>query len=171
MDDAALFSPYPSPINVTGVTGTITDVNVTLNDFSKTYVKDVDIVLIGPDASYTVLMTDAGAGHDAVHKNITFDDAASSYLPATGEIVSGTYRPTNLGSYFLDVSLTNTSLAVFNGKTPNGTWSLYGGDDQSEGSPANDPGSIAGGWTLNITTALPVSVYSFSRRRATPGPR
>ena len=40
-----------------------------------------------------------------------------------------------------------TSLDVFNGLAPNGTWRLYVVDDQ-----ANDVGAIGAGWVLTITT-------------------
>ncbi|MFC3769208.1 hypothetical protein [Paenibacillus sp. GCM10012303] len=40
-------------------------------------------------------------------------------------------------------------LNVFNGQSPNGTWQLFIVDDVDQISD----GSIAGGWTLSITTA------------------
>jgi len=43
-------------------------------------------------------------------------------------------------------------LSAFNGGSPNGTWALYVLDD----SPGNS-GVISGGWSLTITTVVPVS--------------
>jgi uncharacterized repeat protein (TIGR01451 family) len=42
----------------------------------------------------------------------------------------------------------NPTLAAFNGVNPNGVWSLYVVDDSS-----SDNGTIAGGWSLNISAA------------------
>ena len=39
---------YPSQIAVSGITDTVTDVNVTLNGFSHTFPDDVDVLLVGP---------------------------------------------------------------------------------------------------------------------------
>jgi uncharacterized repeat protein (TIGR01451 family) len=43
-------------------------------------------------------------------------------------------------------------LASFNGADANGTWSLYAMDDAN-----GDPGAVAGGWTLTITTVTPLT--------------
>jgi subtilisin-like proprotein convertase family protein len=41
-------NPYPSTISVSGLTGTIVDVNVTLNNLSHTCTGDIDVLLVGP---------------------------------------------------------------------------------------------------------------------------
>jgi len=41
-------TPYPSNILVSGLTGTITKVTVTLSGFSHTAPDDVDVLLVGP---------------------------------------------------------------------------------------------------------------------------
>src|SRR5205823_7554770 len=41
-------SPYPSTINVSGFTGSVVKVTVTLNNISHTFPDDVDILLVGP---------------------------------------------------------------------------------------------------------------------------
>lgn len=150
----ALATPYPSTIDVSGVTGTVTKVTVFLDNFSHTFPADVDILLVGPGGQRLLLMSDVGGGTDAVDADLTFDDTA----PAIGAtVVTGTFRPTNSGTGdvfpapgpagpFPDPQL----LSVFNGVDPNGTWSLFVVDDAG-----TDAGSISGGWHLNITTEVP----------------
>ena len=76
---------------------------------------------------------------------------------STSSLVSGTFRPTNLadgstgGDNFpspAPVGPFGSTLATLNGTGANGTWSLYVFDDG-----VGDLGSIAGGWSLTITTA------------------
>lgn len=56
------------------------------------------------------------------------------------------------------------SLAVFNGINPNGTWRLYVSDDE-----AGDSGTITGGWSITITTSVPLpAVTSIARASANP---
>src|SRR5262245_26850305 len=48
---------YPSPISVTGLSGTITDVNVTLHDVSHSFADDLDILLVGPTGASVILVS------------------------------------------------------------------------------------------------------------------
>src|SRR5207247_9492258 len=41
-------SPYPSSINVTGLTGTVLKVTATLRQFGHSFPDDVDVLLVGP---------------------------------------------------------------------------------------------------------------------------
>jgi len=163
-------TPYPSPIAVSGLVGTTTNVKVTLNRFSHTFPGDVAIALVppqtnGPQGTNVLLMNNAGGATSASNANITFDDAAASFLPRTGG-VSGSFKPTNNstnlpsfaapgpGTSFCNpgpsvagTPCTNPALAgALNGFNPNGTWSLYVIDKFN-----GDAGEITGGWTLDIT--------------------
>jgi subtilisin-like proprotein convertase family protein len=147
-------TPYPSQITVSGLVGTITDVNVTLSGLTHTFPDDVAVLLVGPGDETVVLMQDTGDGDPVSGVNLTFDDAATGPLPASSQIVSGTYLPTvgNEAGGCSDAFTApapqgpyGSSLSVFNGTDPNGTWSLYVVDD-NEG----DTGSISG-WSLEIT--------------------
>jgi subtilisin-like proprotein convertase family protein len=147
-------TPYPSTINVAALTGTVTKVTATISNFSHTFPGDVDILLVGPAGQKMILMSDVGGGTDAVNVTITFDDAAASNIGAT--VVSGTFRPTNSGTGDLfpapaPAAPYGAALSDFNGTNPNGTWSLFVVDDAGA-----DIGTIAGGWSLTITTAMPV---------------
>src|SRR5207248_2431955 len=97
--------------------------------------------------------------------------AAASAVPISGPCASGTFRPTNDSGSDGAVDVfrspapapaltdepapvgTATFATKFNGLTPaqaNGTWALYVQDDAG-----GDGGSISGGWSLNITQAIP----------------
>ena len=144
-------SPYPSTIPVSGLTGTITNVTVTLNNFGHTFPDDVDILLVGPFGQNAIIFSDVGGGTPVSGVTITLDDAAATSL-TTAPLVSGTFKPTNLevGDIFqppAPLPSGGSALNVFNGTDPNGTWSLYVRDDAP-----GDSGTIAGGWCLDITT-------------------
>ena len=149
--DSGAAAPYPSTINVTGTSGTVTNVTVKLKNLSHTWGNDVDVLLVGPGGQKMRLMENAGTGA-TTNSTLTFSDSAAVMLPQTGALPSGTYKPTAYapattypapapaGPY-------GTTLAVFNGTGANGTWSLYVFDDGP-----GDSGSFAGGWELSILT-------------------
>jgi subtilisin-like proprotein convertase family protein len=148
-------SPYPSTINVAGLAGTVTKVTATINVFTHTFPDDVDVLLVGPTGATVVLMSDTGDGADVVGVTLTFDDAAAGSLPDSTQIVSGTFRPTNVGGTDAfpapaPAGPHGSTLSVFNGTNPNGQWQLFVVDDF----PA-DSGSFAGGWSLTIETLDP----------------
>jgi hypothetical protein len=152
-------NPYPSAITVAGLTGAITNVDVTLTGASHTWPGDIDVLLVGPFGQSVVLLADTGSATDIVSVNLTFDDAALT--TATTPIVSGTFRPTNIGSFSgtppSPVGPYGSALSVFNGTVPIGTWNLFVFDDVA----VVDSGSLAGGWSLDITTNGPV-ISSFT---------
>ena len=144
-------NPYPSTINVSDLVGTITDVNVTLNGLSHTSIFDVGVLLVGPTGENVVLMNFAGTGGTS-NVTLTFDDAAASSLPFIGPVTSGTWKPTNFrpNGVFPPPAPAppyGSALSVFSDTDPNGTWSLYVQDFA-----LLDVGSMAGGWSLDITT-------------------
>jgi subtilisin-like proprotein convertase family protein len=148
-------APYPSAINVAGVTGTVSKVTATLKNMNHTFPDDVDILLVGPGGQKLLLMSDAGGSADIVNNTYTFDDAAAATMSDGGPLASGTFKPSNFGTGdtfpapapvgpYPDPQL----LSVFNGTNPNGTWSLYIVDDVG-----GDIGNVNMGWELNITTS------------------
>lgn len=144
--------PYPSTIEVSGLKKSkVTDVNVTLLDFSHDFPANVDIVLQAPDGSSTILMSDIGAGANVQHLSVTLDDQSGNTLPSTTVFESGTFKPTNLGAApdpfpTLGSAPTGALLADLNGGNPNGEWRLFVVDDQGM-----DTGEIGGGWKLELT--------------------
>ena len=168
-------TPYPSTIVVSGLSGTVSDINVTINGLNTARPRDIDILLVGPGGQALTLMADTGdLNSTSPGVNITFDDSAASLLPELTAITSGTYKPTD---YFFSAtdrddfpapapSTVNdpaptgsaTLASVFNGINPNGTWSLYIIDDSQGGGNS----SITGGWSIDITTAGGIAATSTS---------
>jgi subtilisin-like proprotein convertase family protein len=150
---------YPSTIEVSGVTGTVTKVTAQIFGFNHTFPGDVDILLVGPGGQKILLLSDAGGGTDAVNANMTFDDTAPEVGAA---VVTGVFRPTNIGAGDLFPAPAPAGpypdpqqLSAFNGVNPNGAWSLYVVDDAGA-----DVGRINGGWSLTINTSDPVCCSS-----------
>jgi subtilisin-like proprotein convertase family protein len=151
--DAA--SPYPSNITVSGLTGTISDVNVTLTGVTHPFEGDIEALLVAPDGTNLVVLSDAGTGALS-NATVTFDDAAAGQPPQNIAWTAGTYKPVNYTELSgadtfpapAPAPSGNTTLGAFNGISPNGTWSLYLTDDACA-----DAGSISGGWNLDITAA------------------
>jgi len=147
-------SPYPSSIFVSGLTGVIANVSVTLKGVTHNYPDDIDVLLVAPNGRSVLLMSDVGGSlpmSPAI--DLTFDQSAPASLPDSTptNILSGVYKPTDYapadtfappapaGPY-------NADLTLLNGSDPNGTWSLFAQDDE-----ISDEGQI-GGWSLRITT-------------------
>lgn len=142
-------SVYPSTINVAGLGGNIQKVVLVLTQLSHTYLQDVDLMLVAPAGQVILPLSDVGPGSSLQNLNLEIDDAAASSLPFTS-FASGSYRPTNFEADTFPAPAPTTTpgsaMSVFNGSSPNGTWSLYVSDDA-----AGDTGSL-GSWGLRITT-------------------
>ncbi|MBS0658695.1 MAG: S8 family serine peptidase [Verrucomicrobia bacterium] len=143
-------NPYPSNIAVSGMGGNTSKVVLTLTGLTHTFTADIDMMLVSPTGQVLIPMSDAGGTAGGTNLNLVFDDAATASLTTTA-ITSGTYKPTNLttGDTFPSPAPTTTpgtTLAAFNGVSPNGNWSLYVSDDANL-----DSGTLAG-WSLTITT-------------------
>lgn len=150
-------TPYPSVRNVTGVTGVVTKVTVSINNLSHPVPDDILMLLRGPDGTTCLLMANCGGTNVVSNIDLVFDDTGAA-LPNSTVIASGTYAPTQYAPYAdLPVpgptSPYGTTLAVFNGINPNGSWSLWVADDAS-----GDVGTIAD-WDITITTADGNAVY------------
>src|SRR5439155_3518415 len=91
-------TPYPSTINVSGLNTNILKVTVTLRQITHTQPADLDILLVGPGGQKTLLMSDCGYTNVLNGVTLTFDNAAASGLPDSGQIVSGTFKPTDFGA-------------------------------------------------------------------------
>jgi subtilisin-like proprotein convertase family protein len=166
VDDFGPAAPYPSTLAVTGFKkAKITDLNLTLRGLSHTASQDVDVLLVAPDGRNVVVMGDVGEslGSGAVTNLIlTLDDEATNALPTDDPLTSGTFRPLdNFGLVDFEdpspgvivdfpapapIPSGDIALSTFDGLNPNGEWQLFILDDASL-----DIGSLANGWTLEIT--------------------
>jgi len=145
--------PYPYPIPVSGMTGPVSDVNLTLPGLTHTEPADLDVMLVSPSGQHVVVMSD-GCGNTASDVTLVFDDQAAGDAPSiNGLCTSGSYRPRNYGTgdQFPDPAGSaplGTTMAAFNGGTANGSWLLYVVDDTA----SFDTGWLLGAPTLTITT-------------------
>jgi uncharacterized repeat protein (TIGR01451 family)/uncharacterized delta-60 repeat protein len=149
--DAGPAFTYPSVLHVSGLGSVIGSVAVTLHGLSHSFPADLDILLVGPQGQSVVLMSDVGSGFDINGVTLRFEDAAADFLPAVAQVVSGSYKPSNIGGgdFFNPPAPGGPHgalLSVFQGTDPNGDWLLYIMDDQG-----SDTGVLSSGWQLNIT--------------------
>ena len=154
-------NPYPATIAVSGfANGAITDVNLTLEDFTHTNSYDIDVLLTTSDGRQALVMSDVGTEDDVVNLDLTLDDEAAAPLSITA-LHSGTFRPTDadMPSSARDTFTPpapapdgNSALSVFDGGNPNGTWQLWVMDNTG-----GDSGDL-GGWALRITAEVDVQV-------------
>ena len=153
--DNAPGSPYPSIITAANYATTGVSVqSVRLNGITHTWANDIDILLQSPTGQNVVLMSDVG-GTAAIPAGTTytFKDGAPA-MNAAALNPSGTYSPTNNGASDNwpapgpgAITQATPTLALF-GSTANvnGDWKLFVFDDIG-----GDFGSIAGGWSINLT--------------------
>jgi uncharacterized repeat protein (TIGR01451 family) len=183
-------TPYPSTINVSGQTGTISDLNVTLHNLNSDYTGDLEVLLVGPSggANNLILLSDAGQSASGLATNVTlvFDDSAAGRLGQNTDFGAPNSTVATKPVDYLEGSAdvfpspapsslnhpaptgVNTLASVFNGQAPNGTWSLYVIDDAC--GDASD--TFSGGWSLDFTTnsgAATTTAVSSSPNPSTTG--
>lgn len=101
-------------VNVSGVSGPITDVNVTFSS-NHTFIWDTLITLTHPNTTSTVTLLNHicnGSGTTG-GTNLVLDDSGTAIV--CGTTISGTRIPSQ-------------ALSLFNGLAPNGNWTLSGFD-------------------------------------------
>jgi len=169
--DNAPASLYPSPITVSGLSGVISSVSVTINGLSHGYINDVGFILQAPNGR-SLLIQSSVSDNMTPFTNYTYtisDGGASQFHANNAFSNGGTYKPTAFMAEEFDLPAplnpapaipgttydlpgpfaggNQTFASVFNNGTPNGVWKLFIMDFA-----AGDDGLISGGWSLNITT-------------------
>ena len=84
--DPDIASPYPSNIVVSGLTGTITDVNVTLTGITHPFEGNIEVLLVGPSGGsqkHHPGIPKRGTG-SLSSATVTFDDSAAAQAPQDG---------------------------------------------------------------------------------------
>jgi subtilisin-like proprotein convertase family protein len=170
---------FPSSINVSGLGTSLTGITLDLFGYSHEFSPDVQILVESPQGTRVLLMGLGSGGLPQPSINLTFDDAASGFLPMEQPITSGSYKPTlhnPTPSAFeapgpTDTGSWTTTLSSFHGENPNGVWKLWAEDFATQ-----DVGSISGGWGVNMTAvpepheyammaAVGLGVFAVVRRR------
>jgi subtilisin-like proprotein convertase family protein len=146
-------SPYPSSVSVSGVTGPVTDVAVTLHGFGHTRPQDVGLLLVSPSGDTAQVMRSNCGDTDIEDLTWIFDQQWPIPMPLGTALCDDlVYRPNpGTAQSYLPPAPAGTHggtiLDHFNGENPNGTWSLYAQDFLAGGA-----GDVEGGWTLALST-------------------
>lgn len=163
--DQAPADPSPSAIEVSGLGDTVTGLEVVLHDVSHTCVKDLDVLLVGPDGTMTTLLSDVGENaislgcNDLTGQDIRITDAGEHFGTSVPEGDPIVVRPSDNDlfghggdSWVVDGEVVSEvpaePLSTFDGTDPNGSWRLFVVDDGWL-----DTGAIEGGWSVTVTTA------------------
>jgi hypothetical protein len=162
-----------------GVWSRIVDIQIVLNGLFHTFPDDLDFLLIGRNGVAFEFWSDAGGGSDLENANFhigTIADAGAGFLPDTGGIAPGNYKPTDYNSgdledgahWGLSPSITinhpqgsapsgATFASTFGGvwESGIGNWNLYIRDDAG-----GDTGHLTEwGFTLEINTIVQPSDF------------
>jgi len=151
---------YPLAATVEGVTGTITEMRLTLNYFYHDRPEDVDVLLVSPNFNSIIVMSDAGSIFPVPAEtgaDLTFTDFATRDLPENAPITAGLYRPTNydFDDYFPDEPPDNapthdTIMGLVNSGDVNGMWRVYIVDDTF-----GAEGGVFSGFSMTFITGGP----------------
>src|SRR5262249_10928575 len=153
-----------------------------LRSLSSTNTTDLHMLLVSPDGTRALDIW-SSAGSSASLGNFTLTDSATTELPPTGPLTTGSYLPTNHntvpdsfapGPPFPAPQLpasfskarpfgTSTFESVFPGSAGHGAWSLYVWDGSGQ------PASISGGWCLDITAGTRVTTTTTVSSSSNPG--
>jgi subtilisin-like proprotein convertase family protein len=156
-------TPYPSVVNVTGISNSVSTVSLILSSLSSTGSGDMHMLLVAPSGQafdFWSNITNIGTGAYSIIDG-------STALPSNGPS-AGTFGPTAYGPppdlftpgppapapqlpgsfVYAEPSGTSSFETTFSGATANGAWSLYLYDASGAGTS-----TTLAGWCLNITPA------------------
>lgn len=166
-------TPDPSQIFVSGLTGIIQNVTVSINNLAFTDYGTLGLMLAGPNGKNVELMSFASESFQGSRNttgsplNLVLDDAAANAIPLTSGLTSGTFRPASYaisfsgspdnyptGAPVFDLTApsgTATLLSEFGGAGANGTWSLWISERGNPQSGSIGTGAASGSWCVNFT--------------------
>ena len=166
------FNGYQNTLTLSGLAGSIADVNLTLNlsggfngdlyaFVTHNHTTAVLLNRVGRGSSSNVGYPDAGFGPDGLSNSFTFDDQAGndvhlyrtfSYtLNGSGQL-TGSWQPDGwaldpgAASGSFDTASRSSLLAAFNGMDPNGDWTLFLADV----SPGGESTLVSWGVQLDV---------------------
>lgn len=156
--------PYPSVNTVSGMSGWITNMNLTFSRLTHSRVQDVNMLLVHPNGTGIVLFSEiCGQDRSCSNITVTLEDGLFYPLPPDFALWSEPLRPANFQStnFYPGVTWTNLPgvFASFNGTPANGDWKLYVHDDAT-----GNTGLIAGGWSLLIGTSTGPSITDIANQ-------
>jgi hypothetical protein len=157
-DTVGAAAPYPSEKSVSAFPrgSRIKDANLTLKNYSHNDVPDdVDVLLAHAGRNRTVMSDVGGIASFVNNITIVLNDEAKSALPDAGQLVGGSFKPTNFDADDgfptpAPAQDNRSALSGFDGQNPNKTWKLFVQDDADF-----DCGKLGGGWSLTIRAAVP----------------
>lgn len=156
INDDAPATPYPSTLEVTDLDGAITNVTAGLVGVKHDAPNDIDALLVGPGGRNVVIFSDACQSEIWESVEIFFDDSAPTLAPFDPPVSAETscepsfFKPTNhppTADGFPAPAPNppyGSTLSVFNGSSPAGSWRLFAVDDTAFGS------GVVQSWTLTL---------------------
>jgi subtilisin-like proprotein convertase family protein len=141
---------YPAQRGYFGAIDEIGDVNLAFEGMTHTYPDDLDLLLVSPEGTTVVIMSDACGPFAVTNFFWRFDDEAATVMPDESLCFDFNYRPTNIGSGDVWPAPAPpgpyaTSMSAFDGEDPRGNWSLFILDDAN-----GDGGFLVSDWTVEI---------------------
>ena len=97
INDNTNATPYPSMIVVSGMGSTLVKATVTLTNLTHNSPTDIGALVVSPAQKNTLIMGHAGGSFAVKQVTLTFDDNAPTNLPQSGQIVTGTNKPSAYG--------------------------------------------------------------------------
>lgn len=143
---------FPSVIQVAGLSDPIVEARVTMHNYEHEFAEDVNAVLVAPDGTAVMLMSDCGGATAMTNVNLTFVSGLTNLLFNIDRLESGSYAATdyNFPNRMTFPAPTNlpitTTMASFTKLYPNGEWQLF-----LEDTRIVDSGVLRGGWSLTFT--------------------
>jgi len=158
-------APYPSTINVSGVTDGTVQVRVRLNNFTHSFPADVGVLLVNPSGqSHQLIAPIPTSGGNPV-SGITLTLSSDATAPLPNPLITGTFQSAGGNQTYTAPANTfprlNDMVSLLGGNR-NGAWRLFVQDFA-----AGDFGSFAGGWEIEFfdnPTSRPANAFTYQGR-------